>query len=75
MSKLTDALAAPPIRAGACKLCTLIDGHPDRKSIDSALADQRWANATLARVLSDNDVIVGETAVGNHRRRCMKKPR
>lgn len=75
MSKLADALAAPPSRAGTCKLCTLIDGHPDRKSIDAALADQRWGHATLSRVLSDNDIPVGETSVANHRRRCMKKPR
>lgn len=73
MSKLADALAAPPLTVGVCKVCALIVDHPDRKAIDSALANPRWSHAALSRVLADNDIPVGESAVSNHRRRCVKK--
>lgn len=72
MSKLSEALAAPPRPVNACKVCSFLEGHPDRKAIDAAMADARWGHATLARVLTDNDVPVGETSVKNHRHRCLR---
>lgn len=69
---LSDRLAEyeRPRIGAKCRTCELLESLPDneREALQSALADPRFSNAGLAKILRDEGYQMADSTVRRHRR-------
>lgn len=61
----------PPIRQFPCAVRTVLQGleEKDKKILIEALANvDVWPAKTLSRVLKERNIVLSDTAIGNHRK-------
>jgi hypothetical protein len=59
-----------PLIGGRCTVCNLLDQLPEgeAKSLAEALADPKFSNAGLSRILKAEGYPIGDSTIGRHRR-------
>ena len=60
----------PARKGGSCHTCALLRELPpaESKALADALADPRFSNSGLSKILRDEGYSIGASTVGRHRR-------